>query len=343
MKQSRIKTDEPYVLSFDGKKYMEKADLKLFIYDQNQVEIVTKKPMNSAVSEDFANSQKWLNLNGLHDVVLLQDIIKKFRMHRSLPRKVIETDKSHRLIDYDEHYFFGIHNVPENKDTEPEKISFIFKDNLLLTVQEKANKHFEHIRKRLTKNSGKARIKKIDYLIFLMLESIIDNYATKTDELTEKLEHLYKEIKNLKDMNEIEALREELSLIKIYFMPIKDVIKSFPDISEEVFDESNEKHFKFLKDWADQIIDDINFALQKIESGVNLFFSYQNQRLNEVMKTLTLVSVIFIPITFIAGLYGMNFHNMPELSSRFGYFIVLGIMLLIASALLFYYKKKKWF
>ncbi len=272
MKSNKIKTDEPYKLAFDGKKYMDKADLKLYLYDESHIDIITKKPINTVIQNENEDKQKWLNLNGLHDTALLQDITKKLSMHRSLPRKIIETDKSHRLIDYDEHFYFGIHNVPENKDTEPEKISFLFKENLLVTVQEKANSHFEHIRKRLSKNSGKARIKKIDYLIFLMLESIIDNYANRADELTETLEKLYKDIKNMDALDDVEALREELFLIKMYFMPIKDVIKSFPDVSEEIFDESNEKHFRFLKDWADQIIDDINFALQKIESGVNLFF-----------------------------------------------------------------------
>lgn len=343
MTQSRIKTDEPYNLAFDGKKYMDKADLKMYVYDENQIDIITKKPLSSVLASEYADRQKWLNLNGLHDVALIQNIVKKLGMHRSLPRKIIEIEQSHRLIDYDEHYYFGIHNVPDNKDTEPEKISFIFRDGFLLTVQEKANIHFEHIRKRLSKNTGKARIKKIDYLIFLMLESIIDNYAVRTDYLTDRLEKLYKDIKNLKELDEIETLREEISLVKIYFMPLKDVVKSFPDVSDDIFDENSEKHFKFLKDWADQIIDDLNFALQKIESGVNLFFSYQNQRLNEVMKTLTLVSVIFIPITFIAGVYGMNFQNMPELSTSYGYFIVIGLMLLIAAGLLFYFKKRKWF
>ncbi len=343
MSKNRIKTEDPYILSFEGKKYMEKSDLKLYTYDDKHLDIITKKALSSVFLHDFAGRQFWLNLNGLHDVEIIQNLTKQLQMHRSLPRKIIETEKSHRLIDYDKHYFFGIHNVPENKDTEPEKISFLFRDNLLLTIQEKSNNYFEHIRKRLSKNSGKARTKKIDYLLFLMLESIMDNYATKVDALTERLESLYKDINNLKEISPLEDYREEFFCIKMYFMPIKDVIKGLPDITDDIFDDNNEKHFKFLKDWADQIIDDINFGLQKIESGVNLFFSYQNQRLNEVMKTLTLVSVIFIPITFLAGVYGMNFHNMPELSTTYGYFAALGVMLLVAGSLLVYFKRKKWF
>jgi magnesium transporter len=343
MKKNKIKTDDPYQLSFEGRKYMDTTDLQLYAYNAEQIDIISKDVIKAAISEVNAESQKWLNLNGIHDVALIQKLAKKLQLHSSIPRKVIDTEQSHRLIDYDEHYYFGIHNVPESKDAPPEKISFLFRKNLLLTVQEKSNKHFEHIRKRLAKNSGKARQKQIDYLIFLMLESIIDNYAAETDRLSEKLENIYKDIKNLKELDALETLREEFSLVKIYFMPIKDTIKSLPDVCENIFDDSNEKHFKFLKDWADQILDDINFALQKIESGVNLFFSYQNQRLNEVMKTLTLVSVIFIPITFIAGVYGMNFHNMPELSMPYGYFAVLGLMFAISVAFLLFFRKRRWF
>lgn len=207
----------------------------------------------------------------------------------------------------------------------------------------KKGDYFNWIRQRLEGNKGIVRKKKTDYLLFLLLESIIDNYQNTYQENaalnSDKLSAV-----NIKPTPEftslVEKRKQELFNFKKATMSLKDTIVKLEKIEIEGL---NVKYYSELKEQTNNLISNIDFELQELESKINLIFSIQGHRLNEVMKTLTILSVIFIPLTFLAGIYGMNFENIPELKSENGYFILLGTMVVISIISIWYFKRKKWF
>jgi magnesium transporter len=220
---------------------------------------------------------------------------------------------------------------------------FIVSADFLWSIQEKKGDYFNWIRQRLEGNKGIVRKKKTDYLLFLLLESIIDNYQSTYQENaalnSDKLSAV-----NIKPTPEftslVEKRKQELFNFKKATMSLKDTIVKLEKIEIDGF---NVKYYSELKEQTNNLISNIDFELQELESKINLIFSIQGHRLNEVMKTLTILSVIFIPLTFLAGIYGMNFENIPELKSENGYFILLGTMVIISVISIWYFKRKKWF
>ena len=231
----------------------------------------------------------------------------------------------------------------ESRTLDSEQMFFIISSEFLWSIQEKEGDYFNWIRERLENNKGIVRRKKADYLLFLILESIVDNYED-TYQKNAELSATILEAENIKPTPEftakVEKRKQELFNFKKATISLKDTILKLEKIKIEGFDV---KYFSELKEQTNNLISNIDFELQELESKINLIFSIQGHRLNEVMKTLTILSVIFIPLTFLAGIYGMNFENIPELKYKYGYFILLGIMVVVTLGAVWYFKRKKWF
>ncbi|MDB9702142.1 hypothetical protein OAA49_01555 [Flavobacteriales bacterium] len=199
------------------------------------------------------------------------------------------------------------------------------------------------MRFRLRENKGIVRKKNADYLLYLIIDAIIDNYANVYETINKKIGR----IKDLASANLNESYVMKIEGFKQQFFQLKKAVSS---LLEAIFKLENcelegfdKRYFSESKEQAHFLIDDIDFDLVQLESNLNLVFNLQNNRLNQVMKTLTIFSVIFIPLTFLAGIYGMNFDYIPETKSQYGYFILLGVMLVITLLTLFMIKKRNWF
>ncbi len=186
-----------------------------------------------------------------------------------------------------------------------------------------------------------------DYLQYLLLEAVLDSYYEQMEISFEKIEKLnYNNIKNsLETLNleYIENLKIYLIQLKRSLSPIREFLMVIEKTKHIAIKEENIKYFIDLKDHTNSLIEEVDFQTKQLEIATNVFYSLQNQKLNEIMKTLTIISSIFIPITFVAAVYGMNFSNMPELQNKYGYFIVLGVMVILVIGPILYFKKKNWF
>ncbi len=212
----------------------------------------------------------------------------------------------------------------------------------MCSIQEKPGDYFQHIRDRITENKGIVRRKKADYLLYLIIDAIIDNYYNAYEKLTQKLEELKDLTKvkpNLDYAMQIEENKQNLFVLKKAISSLREAISKLEKVELENFEPH---YFSELKEQANFLIDDIDFDLQQLESSINLIFNMQNHKLNDVMKTLTILSVIFIPLTFLAGIYGMNFENIPELKFKYAYYVLLTVMVLIGVGSFIYFKRKKW-
>ena len=287
---------------------------------------------------------EWLNTYGIKFQSEYKKVIYQNKLDDFLIKLLSDEEHPNKVILLDNLLFITTRVlITESNKLESEQMIFIVSADFLWSIQEKTGDYFNWIRERLEGNKGIVRKKRADYLLFLLLESIIDNYQDTYEENAElsadKLNSSH--IKPTPEFTSlVEKRKQELFNCKKATMSLKDTVVKLEKIEIEGFDV---KYFSELKEQTNNLISNIDFELQELESKINLIFSIQGHRLNEVMKTLTILSVIFIPLTFLAGIYGMNFEHIPELKFKYGYFILLGIMILVTVASVWYFKRKKWF
>ncbi len=288
----------------------------------------------------------WLNIYGFQHTDAVRKIISLNNMDEFLVNLIQENNHRNKVIELNDCFFLTLKSPyysTEDRETRFEQMIFVVGQNYVWSIQEVEGDHFQHLRERLENNLGIIRKKGADYLFYLLIEAIIDNYYLTYDKLSEAnigLENFNETKPTPEFALKIENNKKQLNQIKRMTTSIRDAINQLENIECIDF---NLKYFVELKEQIGLMSDEIDFNLNQLESSLNLMFSIQSHRLNEVMKTLTIFSVIFIPLTFLAGIYGMNFKNIPELETKYGYFILLGVMFFIALLSIFFIKRKKWF
>jgi magnesium transporter len=302
----------------------------------------------SAISEinlsEHPADVKWVNTYGIRFHESFKKVIQQNKLDDFLIKLLGDEEHPNKVIVLDNVIFISIRVLlTKSNQLESEQIIFIVSADFLWSIQERNGDYFNWIRERLVGDKGIVRKKKTAYLLFLLLESIIDNYhETYQENAALNSDKLNSE--NIKPTPEftslVEKRKQELFNFKRATISLKDTIIKIEKID---IDGSDTKYFGELKEQTNNLISNIDFELQELESKINLIFSIQGHRLNEVMKTLTILSVIFIPLTFLAGIYGMNFVNIPELKSKNGYFLLLAVMAFVTVISVWYFKRKKWF
>lgn len=302
-----------------------------------------------SMEEDHILSKKdksitWVNTYGLTYLEEFKQMVLSNDLDDFLLRLLANQDLGNKVIELEDQLFIAVKIVKtENHFPETEQMFFIAGKDFVWCVQEKWGDHFDWIRKRIFDNKGIIRKKKADYLLYFILETIISNYKEKYDEVVvmeNMLESATKTELTPEFMFDIEEQKTTIHQFKKASHGIRDIAVRLERVEVKGF---QTKYFSELREQINALINDIDSDIHELESQINLFFSIQGHRLNEVMKTLTIFSVIFIPLTFMAGIYGMNFENIPELKWPYGYFILLGLMLVVTLISIFIFKRKKWF
>jgi magnesium transporter len=265
----------------------------------------------------------------------------------------LNTTKRTKLDEYQDVLFFNIKSLLPTENEENinvEQISFLLKNGVLTSFQEKRSDYFTHIRERIKTHSGIVREQKADYLLYLLLDAIMENFYITLENEEDKVEELINLSKTSTSpaiLELIEKHRDNFNFLKRSIIPLRDSLYSIKSMKDDnVFNSIERENYSFfdrLHQKCLELLEQIEYDSSTLDSATNFFFSTQNHKMNNVMKTLTVVSVFFMPLTFIVGVYGMNFDNMPELHWKYGYFIILGFMLLLLLGMIYYFKKKKWF
>jgi len=271
-------------------------------------------------------------------------LIKGLSWDDFLIRLLGTPEHANKLLHVDQTLFVSIRILKtDQKSLGSEQMYFMFDHQVLWSIQEKKGDYFGWIRERIEHDRGVVRKQGTDYLFYLILESIVENYKETFRKLTQKewdMSRLLHTEPTTEVMLRLEKSKKKLIKIKRAGTSLREICLKLESIDSH---QVHKKYFAELKEQCAILLSEIDFEIQEIESSVNLMYSLQSQKLNEVMKTLTIFSVTFIPLTFLAGVYGMNFTYMPELSSPNGYYVVLGIMALTFVGVLSYFKFKKWF
>ncbi|HRZ32383.1 MAG TPA: magnesium/cobalt transporter CorA [Flavobacterium sp.] len=331
------------------------VEMQLFVYNSESYTetknlVFSQVEIKSLLASDDV---KWLNIHGLHDVELIKKIVESIEIDSYIAGDILNVAKRTRMEELGDVLFFSIKSIlPEENETNVhvEQISFLLKNNLLVSFQEKRGDFFTHIRERIKTNSGIVCKKKNDFLLYLMLDAVMENFYITIEKYEELIEQLQIESKvNEKQdvLVRIEKCREDLNYLKRSIIPLKDSLYNLKSIQDDDdfngIEKSNFTFFARLHQKSLELLDQIDYDMNSLDSSSSFYFSAQSHRMNEIMKTLTIVSVIFIPLTFIVGVYGMNFENMPELKKPNGYFFTLAGMFILVMGMIFYFKRKKWF
>ena len=338
----------PQELVFRGDKKIDKVQLRIIDFDEATVKEKSIKSVKEIVPYTKNKSVTWLNIDGLHDLELLNEIGEELQLNKLLLADVLETNSRPKIHEYEHWIFISIKMLQiteSNYEIKVENLSLIFNDNLLISFQEKRGDVFEPIRERIRNQKRTLRSSRTDYLAFALIDTVIDHYLYVLSLLGEKIESYDDLLLDQHDKKVIEGInsyKKELNYIRKGIKPAKDMILALSKLECDFIHERNKVHFKELVNNINQASDTTDSYREILSDQLNIYHMMISSKLNDIMKFLTIFSVIFIPLTFIAGIYGTNFDVLPELHFQYGYFIMLGCMVLITAAMLYYFRKKKW-
>ena len=339
-----------------GEQKATEVTVTLVDYDQEHCEITTLAHPDACALYQNKATVTWVNVDGLHQVDLIEKICQCFKLHPLTIEDILNTTQRPKLDLFDDYLFLVIKTQSYNAATrliDTEQISFVMGQGFLVTFQERTGDTFEAVRNRIQSNRGRIRKLGMDYLAYSLLDTVIDNYFTVLEQLGEEIEGLEEELiasPAQQTLRKIHLLKREMILLRKSVWPLREVINGL--MREEETTLISETVHPFLKDLYDhtiQVIDTVETYRDILAGMLDIYLSSISNRMNEIMKVLTIFAAIFIPLTFIAGLYGMNFNtaaspwNMPELNWVFGYPFALGLMACTAASMLYYFKRKKWF
>ena len=357
IKYKRVRKVQPNYFEYTGIHKSEKVDMQLFVYDDLGYEEYKKVSLDRVRTEIEDELQvddvKWLNVHGLHDVELIKNIGNLIQIDNFIISDILNTTRRSKMEELDDILFFSIKSVLPSKGIENlaiEQISFLLKENTIISFQEKKSDFFTHIRERIKTHSGIVRKKKNDYLLYLLLEAIMENFYVTIEHFEDAIENLITESKISDNQNilvQIEKNRENLNFLKRSILPLREALFSLKSIHDDDqydgIEKGNYSLFARLYQKSLEILEQIEYDLNTLDSASSFYFSSQSHKMNEIMKILTAVSVIFMPLTFVVGIYGMNFEFMPELKYEYGYYIVVGMMIIMTVGMIIYFKRKNWF
>lgn len=339
----------PYALVFRGQKKTDKIVLRAMDFDLEDVKEVEVKSGDELAALKKKKRLSWLNIDGLDDVSLMENLAKEFKIENNILSDVMNPATRPKVEEFENGIFVTIKmlHLDESTDTlSVENLSLIITDGLLISFQEQSGLVFEPIRERIRKHKNKIRTSGSDYLAFALLDVVVDNYIYISGLLGEKIEGLEDEMTanpNKELLENINTYKREMNFMRKNIKPAKEMILNLAKMESEFIHDENHIHFRELQDNINEASELSDNYREMLYDQLNIYHSTMSTKLNEIMSILTIFSVIFIPLTFIVGIYGTNFENLPEVHWQHGYLFMWTIMILTTLTMLWFFKRKKWF
>lgn len=347
-KTSKKPGQAPGTLHFTGEKRLDQVSMNLYDYDVKQLSEHDITEIEDSRPYLESPSKTWINVCGLHDVEKLKHIWNYFELHPLIQEDIINTNQRSKIEEYPDHMFFVLRMmnfVEETGNLNVEQVSVVLSQNSVLSFQEDDYPIFEPVLHRLRNNAPRLRKEGPDYLAYALIDTIVDHYFKVMEKFGDEIEVLEDRILERFDESipeQIHALRRQLIYFRKALWPLRDSLNILLREESHLINEDNKIYFRDVHDHLVQIIDGIENYRDMVLGMLDMYMSQVSNKMNEVMKVLTIIATIFIPLTFIAGIYGMNFEYMPELSWDWGYFGVWGIMIAVTIGMVFYFRRKNW-
>jgi magnesium transporter len=346
---------KPGSVVYVGIERHEKA--KIDIIDYTESEHQEKRVANVDDCFPFKDSPSvtWINVDGIHEAAMVEQIGQHFDIHPLVLEDIVNTGHRPKMEEAAEYIFVVLKMLyyrGEDGDLTAEQVSVLLGKNWVITFQETGEDVFDAVRERIKRTVPRIRFMNTDYLAYTLLDAVVDHYFTVLERIGDEIENLEDEISEnpgIESLDTIRKLKRQLIFIRKAVWPLREVIGGLERTESELVNESTEPYIRDLYEHTIQVIDTVETYREMVSGLLDLYHTGVSNRMNEVMKVLTIFATIFIPLGFLAGVYGMNFstaaspYNMPELGFRFGYLMFWGAVILIVGGLLWFFRRKKWF
>ena len=338
----------PGTLVHVGQKKMEKTKISVMDYSPKRFLEKDIKAFEDCFRFRDTATATWINIDGVHEADIIRKIGDHFRIHPLIQEDIMNTTQRPKLEDFGSFIYLVVRMArPERKNGEEmfEQVSIVLGRNFVISFQEDIGDTLDPVRNRIRQGKGRIRNQGADYLMYTLLDAIVDSYFLILEKQGEEIEALEEGLLAKPDpaiMHQIHRLKREMIFMRKAVWPLREVISGLQRLESDLIKSSTAIYLKDIYDHTIQVIDTVETYRDMLSGMLDTYLTSVSNRMNEVMKVLTIISTIFIPLTFLAGIYGMNFDIMPELRWRWGYFLILGIMLVAAGIMVRLFRKKKW-
>jgi magnesium transporter len=336
----------PGELFYTGVAKEERVKLTLIGYNENDYYEQDYYDLSELVKNIKPGYIKWINVDGIHKLELVESIGKQFNIHPLTLEDIVHVESRPKFEDYDNYVVMIMQMLYYDNHVRSEHLSIVLFADMVISFQEPhGGDAFDIIRTRLRQSKGRIRKMQADYLAYCLTDAVVDCYFNVLEKVGEKVEHLDDEITldpHRRAMLRLHDLKREIILLKKMLGPAREMANNMVRNETDLIRESNDAYLRDLQDHVVRAIDTVEGYRETLAGIMDVYLSNNSFKMNEAMKALTVISSIFIPVTFIVGVYGMNFKYMPELQSPYGYWIVWAIMLTIMIGMGVYFKRKRW-
>ena len=338
----------PGSLVFTGKQHAEEVMIDIIDYGPDSFKELKSENIEECFPYRDTAGVTWIDIKGVHDSGLVSKLGEYFEIHPLVLEDILHTNQRPKMEVFDNYLFIVLRMLSYNEEEniiDSEQVSMIIGRGYVISLQEKEEDVLDPLRERLRK--GKGRIRKVgaDYLAYAILDVIADNYFLLLEKLGEQMEDFEDRLLNGPDqetLKQLYILKRETVLLRKSVWPMREVVTQLERADSPLIMDQTVPFLRDLHDHTIRIIETVETHREMTAGLIELYLSSNSNKMNEVMKVLTIIATIFIPLTFIAGVYGMNFANMPELEWPWAYFAVLLIMFTIGAGMIFYFRRKKW-
>jgi magnesium transporter len=337
----------PGTLVHIGKKKREKAQISFFrynagSYEEKELSALSELPAHAAPGDVW-----WINIDGLHDISLIEAVGKRFHVHELILEDILDTNQRPKVEETENNLSLIVKMLHYNNGAgiRGEQVSLVIGTYYVISFQEYRGDVFEAIRDRIRGQKGRIRRMGADYLGYCLIDALVDNYFLILENLGDRIENLEETVMKQPTpdrLKHIYALKRELLYLRKSVWPMREIINNLQRGGTHLLSPAISLYLKDLYDHIAQVIDTTETFREMVSGLLDIYLSSLSNKMNEIMKVLTIIATIFIPITFIVGVYGMNFPNMPEIHWKWGYLAVWGLIVGIVIVLLLFFKKKKW-
>ena len=338
----------PGTLVHIGEKKTEEVNISMMDYDASQIQEKDAATVGECLPFKEKPTVTWINVSGIHDITVIEEFGKDFNIHPLLLEDIVHSDQRPKLEDYEDYLFLVLRMLrydEAKEELQSEQISLILGPNFVISFQEREGDVFDPVRARIRNGKGKVRKMGCDYLAYALIDSVVDNYFLVLEKYGEKIEVLQEGVLSQptpETLQMIHGTKRDMIYLRKSVWPLREAINALQRGESSLVTDDVSVYLRDVYDHTIQVIDTIETFRDMISGTLDVYLSSVSNKMNEVMKVLTIIATIFIPLTFIAGIYGMNFKYMPELEWHWAYPVLWTVIIVLGVLMLISFKRKKW-
>lgn len=338
----------PDAMMFLGDKKSNSIGLRIIDFNAESINEYNLNSIDDFSNYDSPTSTTWLNIDGLHDEKLMRDVSVKFGIEPVAISEILDTHARPKIHDYNDFVYISLKMIQFDEDkslVSSENLVIVIKEHTIITFQEQVGDVFNPVRERLRSNRKRIRAASPDYIAFALIDVVIDNYIYIISRVGENIENIDDELINKpsnKCLDNINHNKSEIAYLRRIVKPCRELIVNFQNLESDFINDNENSYLRSLRSNIELANESVDSYREILSDQLNVFHNSMSSRLNDILKVLTVFSVLFIPITFIVGVYGTNFDNIPELHLKYGYLYMWLLIVFVVGAMFIYFRRKKW-